>query len=377
MRKRNNLKILFFIGTLSKGGKERRLIELLTYLKANTNYELFLVLRQNIIEYPAFFDLEIPYTLLTEKYTKGDLTLHFKFYKICRKMKPDIIHTWGSMPAFVSILSVVILNITHVNSQITDAPLKINKVSIRNIKNRINFYFSDIILANSYAGIESYTPPKSKSKVIYNGLNIKRFKSLRDVESVKAEYGINTDFVIVMVASFSAHKDYDKFYEVSKIVMRKRNDVTFVAVGDGQNFKSIKEKVILEKVKYFILTGRISRVEELINMADIGILFTNKQVHGEGISNSIAEYMALGKPVIVNDAGGTREIVRNGENGFLITDESNEEIATMIINLIDDDVKRQSMGNINKERITSKFSIELMGMEFIKVYNELAINHSN
>ena len=38
----------------------------------------------------------------------------------------------------------------------------------------------------------------------------------------------------------------------------------------------------------------------------------------EGISNSIMEYMALGKPVIATDGGGTKEIVDDGETGFLI-----------------------------------------------------------
>ena len=89
------MKILFFIGTLCIGGKERRLIELLSYLKKNTDYHLMLVLRRDLIDYPAFKKLNIPYRILTKNYKKGDKTLHFRFYKICKEYKPDIIHTWG------------------------------------------------------------------------------------------------------------------------------------------------------------------------------------------------------------------------------------------------------------------------------------------
>jgi len=73
------MKILFFIGALELGGKERRLIELLSYLKKNTDYSLMLVARRDQIDYPAFYELNIPYKILTHNYKKGDKTLHFRF----------------------------------------------------------------------------------------------------------------------------------------------------------------------------------------------------------------------------------------------------------------------------------------------------------
>ena len=54
------MKILFFIETLAAGGKERRLVELLSYLKTNTEFELLLVIRRDEIEYPTFYNLSIP-----------------------------------------------------------------------------------------------------------------------------------------------------------------------------------------------------------------------------------------------------------------------------------------------------------------------------
>ena len=74
--------------------------------------------------------------------------------------------------------------------------------------------------------------------------------------------------------------------------------------------------------------GRINDVEALVNVCTIGVLFS---VDGEGFSNAIMEYTALGKPVIANNAGGTKELVRHNENGYLFIKQSEEEIVSLII----------------------------------------------
>jgi len=362
------MKILFFIGTLLSGGKERRLTELLSYLKSHTDFDLMLVLRRDLIDYHAFHELNIPYKLLTEKYKKGDKTLHIKFYRICKEYQPDIIHTWGSMPAFVSLLAVILLKIPHINSQITDAPPVIKKWSLQNIINKINFRFSSLILANSYAGLKVYgVDALKRSKVIYNGVNMKRFQNLPLINNIKIKYNIKTPYAVIMVASFTENKDYNLFVQLAHIVTTYRNDITFIGVGGNGNDDLIYRRVLLlagnnEKI---LLPGRINDVEALINACDVGVLFSP---NGEGISNAIIEYMALGKPVIANDAGGTKEIVKHQINGYLISEERPEEIASLILDLMDDKDKRTKMGNAGAKLIHDSFSLEKMGEAFKECY---------
>lgn len=362
------IKILFFIGTLCSGGKERRLIELLSYLRKNTNYNLLVVLRRDQIEYSAFNELLISYKILTKKYNKGDKTLPIKFYKICKEYKPDIVHTWGSMPAFVSLLGIILLRIPHVNSQITDAPPNIRGWSVQNVVNKINFRFSTIILANSYAGLKAYKIESKKCKVIYNGIRLERLNNLSDKQLIRKKYGVFTSYAVIMVAAFSEYKDYDLFFEIAKIVNFKRNDVTFLAVGNGTHFERIKKKVFNDQIQNVVFTGKIDDVESLVNTCDIGVLISP---NGEGISNAIIEYMALGKPVIANDAGGTKEIVKHGINGYLIPNEPPEETASLINSLLEDKDKRLKMGEAGKRLIHESFTIDIMGKEFERVYKEV------
>lgn len=364
------MRILFFIGTLCTGGKERRLIELLSYLKKNTNHEMMVLLRRDQVDYPAFYGLDIPYKLLTEKYKKKDIALHLKFYKICKGFRPDIIHTWGSMPAFVSLLGIILLKIPHVNSQITEAPPQIKKLSLSNIVNRINFYFSSIILSNSKAGLESFSPPHIKSRVIYNGINFERFVELSPNETMKKKYRIKSLYTVIMVASFTQNKDYDLFFKIAEHIINLRADITFIGAGGaGKNDLEFQRLNSLARGNPKILfPGRINDVEALVNACDVGVLFSP---NGEGISNSILEYMALGKPVIANDAGGTKELLRHNENGYLVTTESVEEIVDMILMLIDNPEKRKAFGKRGKEIIDEAFTLEKMGKAFEKIYYDL------
>lgn len=366
------MKIIFFIESLHAGGAERRVVELLSYLNEKPKYEIMVVLMRKEIHYTKFKELNIPYTIIERKWIKKDPRIIFKFYNICKKFNPDIIHSWGYMASFYSLFTHALMKVPVINNQITRSLPKVDKWSMFHLISAINFKFSKVILSNSKAGLESHGISNTRGKVIYNGINLNRFNNLHENNNVKLKYGITTKYLIIMVASFTVNKDYKLFLEIAKIIDLKRGDVTFLGVGGGQYLEQMQKKVISEKISNVVFTGEINDVESLINIADIGVLFSNKEVHGEGISNSITEYMALSKPVIANDAGGTKEIVENEINGYLIKDESPEEIAEIISNLLDNADKRNLMGLAGKKLIHKSFTIERMGKEFEELYEDIS-----
>lgn len=364
-------KILFFIGSLNSGGKERRLLELLTFLSHKGQYDLVLVTKKSEILFENFFELNVKWISLNSNNFK--LSSFWDFKKIIRKEKPQIIHTWGNKQTFISLFALLFLKkIKLVNSQITSAPPKI-ALGERLIAN-LNFMFSDVILSNSFAGIEAYNPPHHKSKVIYNGLNMERFINLPNTEAIKKKYGMEKKFTIVMVASYSINKDYKRFFEVGLALNKLRDDTVFIGVGYyGAKSKHLYQRIVelTNKSPNLKTVPGCSEVEALVNATDMGILFSNSKVHGEGISNALIEYMALGKPIIANDAGGTKEIIQNDYNGYLIRDESPEEIAQMINILLDNPQKMMDMGNRSRDRIEKEFSLKRMGEDFENVYKSL------
>lgn len=356
------IKVLFFIDGFLTGGKERRLLELLRILHDIIDYKVA-VIHSN-------FEYDIPINIKEriiqlKKSSKKDIKPFFDFYRICKDFNPDIIHTWANMVTFYSLPAKILLKKRLINSQITDAPPFLGKFSFYDITIKINLFFSDLILSNSFAGLEAYKAPSNKSKVIYNGVNLDRFSRLENKELVRRRFGINTKYAVIMVASFSEHKDYDLFINVAEAFATKTEDVSFLAVGDGTNFERIKQKAVNKQIQNIIFTGKLDNVESLINTADIGLLFSP---NGEGISNSIIEYMALGKPVVANDKGGNKEIVKNEVNGFLVTNNSVDEIVALVISLLKNAEMMKKMGEEGKKLINTKFTVERMGAEFLEIY---------
>ena len=364
------IKILFFIGTLSSGGKERRLLELMTYLNRSDKYDLFLVTKQSEVLFDNFYSLQVKWLpLSTSKLTIGSFS---EFFRIVRKVSPDIIHTWGTKQTLIAILPKLFFKkIKLVNSQITSAPPKISITE--KFYSKLNFIFSDKVLSNSFAGIEAYNPPESKTQVIYNGLNFERFESLPAKQEIKNKFGIETRFAVIMVASYSQNKDYERFFKVGKELLKIRQDTTFLGIGyydESEPFFGAALEISSNFPNLKPLPGTFE-VEALINACDIGVLFSNAMVHGEGISNAVIEYMALGKPVIANDAGGTREIIQDQWNGFLIKEESFSEIAEKIHSLLNEPELMKEMGSRSKEKIKRDFSLGTMGAKFEKLYQSL------
>ena len=367
------MRILFLTDTLGFGGKERRLLELIKYLKQNTDYTLALVLTEKTIYYDYVYELGIPIITIERKFTKYDPLPIVKFNKYCGSFKPDIIHSWGIMTTFFAIPAKLIRRIPLISSMIADVQGNHGTFSLKSILFNIDAFFSNIILSNSKAGIIAYKVNTTKAQVIWNGVHLERFQQKFVTNNVRLELGIKTDFVVVMVASFWIFKDYDLFIDIAKEIRKIRDDVTFIAVGDGNNLARIQQRIDNEKVDNVTLTGRQKDVERIIAASDIGILCT----YSEGISNSIIEYMALGKPVISTDLkGGSKEIIIEGETGYC-TERSTDKIVPLINLLLDNSALRASMGTKGKDRITSHFSISKMGKNFEEVYKNVLEKNLN
>lgn len=349
---------------MGPGGKERRLIELLKGLKHFDNIESELVVMSDEIHYTEVCDLGIKIYSLVRK-TTFDISIILRLYKLCKNIKPDIVHCWDSMTAVYSVPVCKLLNIRLVNGMVTNSPKKRNVLNKHWFRAKLTFPFSDVIIGNSNSGLRAYRSPEHKSKVINNGFNFKRINNLTPTEIIREELKITTEFIVGMVASFSENKDYRTFYTAAMALLNKRKDVTFIAIGKGTDSENSIGYIDKQFKKYFRLLGKKSGIESYINAMDICVLST----YTEGISNSILEYMALGKPVIATDGGGTNEIVEDNKTGFLINQSDQGDLAEKLELLLNDRELCKTMGSAGKERVIAKFSIDYMVEEYIYIYN--------
>jgi glycosyltransferase involved in cell wall biosynthesis len=231
----------------------------------------------------------------------------------------------------------------------------------------IVFRFSDRIISNSLAGLRAYKAPPEKSNVIYNGFDFRRLQNLESISEIRDRFNIKTRFVVGMVASFLIYKDYETYLLAALKILNHRKDITFLCIGDGND--DDYKKMISENDRLNIMfLGRQSRVEEIMNVCDVGVLTTNVNHAAEGISNAAMEFMALGKPTIVTDCGGSEELIKENESGYLIDAFSKEQLIEKINYLIDNESERKRIGQNAMNRIRDKFSMQAMFSSFQEEY---------
>lgn len=356
-------RVLFFIESMSIGGKERRLYELTRHLSSDKNFSLYMLTLHSENDFPDFFKLPIQHQSVTRRKSRNWLLIFYRSFKIFSEFNPDIVHTWGGINSLIAILLKPLFRYVIVNSQITAAPLYVKRTFLFH---KLPFAFSDVITANSKAGLLAYDSQGQKSKVIYNGFDFKRVTNLPSSDSVKTKFGIASQFVVGMFSNLTPAKDYPIFFTIAEKILNKRDDITFICAGKGDFtnlFASLSKKARLR----FQIMGPLENVEEVMSICDIGLQLTDTNGHGEGISNSILELCALGKCVFATDCGGSPEIIENGVSGFLIKNNA-DSISDLIESLLNDGNKRTQIGNNAREVIKSKFSIERMVEEFRQIY---------
>ncbi len=359
------MKILFFIESLHSGGKERRLVSLIEGFKGFEDIEMELITLSKKIHYRSILITGVKIHFLKRDIRK-DIKILSKFNKILNSFQPDVVHCWDNIAAIHFGPVCKLKGIPFINSMISTAPQKLPLFSKRYILNAISYPFSDVILTNSKAGLDSFRVSEEKGRFIYNGFDFNRVKVKRSKESVRKEFCIEKKKVIGMTASFSDKKDYSTFVEAGKKIIDKRNDIIFIAVGGGYELETIKNSVGSKYMPNFRFLGRQNDVESIVNIFDIGILAT----YTEGISNAIMEYMVFEKPVIATNGGGTSELVINDNTGYLVQQQNVIQLVEKIEYLLENPKIALEMGKRGKARIKKYFSMDTMIEKTIGLYKE-------
>ena len=359
------MKILFLIDGLGLGGKERQVIELLKGLTKRNNIKLRLVILSNNVHYSNIKDVNLT-TYFIDRQVRKDPTVFVTLYKICKDFQPDIIHSWESMCSVYAMPLANIFGAKFINGMIRFAPAKVKRFGRLWARAKFTFPWSDIILANSYAGLKSFNVPKQKGHCIHNGFDLSRIRDLEASEVIRNKFKIHTPKVVGMVARFHARKDFETFVLSAKQILQKRKDVTFLAIGDGRTLRKCMDLVNGEFPDNIKFLGRQNDVESIVNIFDVAVLAS----YAEGISNSIMEYMSLAKPVVATNHGGTGEIVVDKVTGFLVEPKNVEEMAAKIEFLLDDEETTKGMGNAGRERVVKEFGLEKMTERYVELYQQ-------
>ncbi len=189
--------------------------------------------------------------------------------------------------------------------------------------------------------------------------------SLIDNTDIREELNINDeDIVISCIAEFIPRKNHIFLLKAWDKITQDINNAHLLLIGDGRNLEYLKKQVKKKLLPRVYFLGYRIDVSKIIAKSNIVTLVSKH----EGLPRSIMEAMALGKPVVVSDVRGNRDLVKHGENGFLVELRDVNGLFSSLKKLINDAELRVNMGKVSLERI-KEYDIEKVLIEMASIYD--------
>ena len=209
------------------------------------------------------------------------------------------------------------------------------------------------------------------------GIDTEHFKP-RDTEELRRTLGLVDRQTIISVGRLVHRKGQDRLLEALPRIVERFPNAALVFVGEGphrDHLDTLVKRFGLERNVLFI--GRIQYAElpEYIAIGDVFAMPSRSRLFGlevEGLGIVYLEASACGIPVIGGASGGAPDAVRHGETGYVVDGNDVSEISERIIQLLEDQYLRESMGSAGRQWAVEEWGWQRWSEAFNKA---LKINH--
>ena len=218
----------------------------------------------------------------------------------------------------------------------------------------------DHVIAVSHATKEEMVVagvPPGLISVIHNGIDTATWSQRQVNLSMRHALGLSNAFPIIgYVGRISPEKDMENWLRAAALVTREYRTAQFVIVGEGRNdnlsheLKNLADALGIGSRVHFL--GYREDLPSIYATFDLFFLSSRR----EGICNSLLEAMAMGIPIVATDVGGTKELIADGQTGYLLSEGDVEGMARVLLAFIRDESLRKNVGSAARKHIEDKFS---------------------
>ena len=369
--------VLQLIDSFNQGGSERQALQLTRLLVESGRFKVQLaclspegVLRDSINDLGLG---EIPSFPLNSFYDQNAVRQLRRFVRWLKSSRIDILHThdfytnvFGMAGGALARLPVRVASMRETAGMRSAAQKQVQ---------RIAYSLAHHVVANSNAVREKLigdgVAPERVS-VIYNGLDVRRLATTLSRAESLSLLGLPADRRFIAIVANLRHevKDYPMFLRSARQVKDAVPDAAFLLAGEGElsdSLRGMAGELGINDSTYFL--GRCEKVAELLAVSEICVLSSK----AEGFSNSILEYMAAARPVVVTAVGGAREVVAEGETGYLVPSGDDAMMAERLIALLQDPEHARAMGAKGKRVVEEKFSCAAQLARTESLYDQLTL----
>ena len=202
------------------------------------------------------------------------------------------------------------------------------------------------------------------------GLDVEYFRPASPDRDLRQELGLPKGHLLVGLISYlRSYKGHEYFIEAARSIAAKRDDVTFIIVGEGP-----EEQPIRRRIEQLGMTARIRMLgfrEDLLNVFRSLDVFAIPSVEGDTIPQVLMQALAMGIPVVSTTVGSIPDVVLDGKTGFVVPPRDARALADRIVTLLDDAGLRARMAVQGRSLVEGTYSIGKMLDRMEAVYKRL------
>ena len=352
------MKIIRLTTFLDFGGIEKRLTNISMH-NDSANEWIFCAIGKGGVAERAIRDNGKKVVCLNLDYRILNFKTIFSLYKFFRAEHPHVVHTSGAEANFYGVLAAFFARVPVIVSEEIGIPKQ--GVIARKIFQLV-YVLSDFVICNSRP-VQEYLikfnrVKKYKIRLLANPIPFFPLTLRKNNES--------NHFKIITISRLEPVKNLQSLLRVVALLKKKGVKITYTVVGDG----SAKEELIsladlLEISHSVVFVGYQEETYRYLLEADLYLLPSLT----EGFSNSLAEAMYSGTPVISTRVGAAEEIIEDGVNGWLVNIDDDQQLLEKIEAVISMNAeKRKEVAEAGKKRIVANYSLAVHMRSLMELY---------
>ena len=370
LRRHRVIRLVLVIPTLDRSGAEKQLTLLATHLPRDEFDVHVVALTRGGPYEEQLRAADVPVTILGKR-LRFDPATGVKLRRLLKRHAPDIVHSWlFAANAYVRLLTRRMAGTPKlvVSERCVDAwksgwQLSLDRRLIRR---------TDHLIGNSQAVAEFYHDlgyPSEKVSVIPNAVVPPPAPETTRADICR-ELGFPDDAKLVAyVGRLAPQKRVHDLVWACQLLRQGDSRARLLIIGDGPDRESLIDYARRVEVSDYVrFLGHRDAAASLMHLVDIVWLASDF----EGMSNSLMEAMACGKPVVVSNIPPNRELVTHGEQGYLIDIGDSVGFAQFTRKVFDDPDLAEQLGNAARERMATDFSINKMVESHMSLYSALS-----
>ena len=246
---------------------------------------------------------------------------------------------------------------------------------IKNIFSKFNFRFTDFLRVSTETEITNFSKQGfNKKKIIHAPfyIDFSKFETADFDQNLRNELLADKfDSIVLFVGRVALQKDLATYMKTIAEATKENPRILFLLIGSGPEFdnikKLIKELGIEENVS---LLGKID-YKEVGKYYKISDIFCATSIY-EGTCMTLHEAAICKLPIVATRFAGARDLIQDGENGFLSEIGDYKAIAKNINYLAKNKEKIKEMGEKNYNIIKKNFTREQALIKYKKMFDKLA-----